>query len=275
MSQMNNVTSRNLFEFGDYFKKSLVLGLIAVILSPLIFGLLWIMPLGAGFLGFVLLGALIAVLVFQIMMLIRLYRAKESSPHPELIRTFTLMIVAIIVSVAGIIGSYVYWVVEWLSNVAAIVLQMIAWQSLAKYLIVYSNEANPSEGFPTVAEGIKSYVMFTYVSLGISVVNLILGFFPNNIFTWDTIDTILIIVRIAAMVIAIIIIVAQFKIANGIKLIFSGTPAVQPTSQQYGTPVSSVQPSIPSAQKERYCSKCGTKIVGEAKFCTSCGEALE
>ncbi|TFG17377.1 MAG: zinc-ribbon domain-containing protein [Promethearchaeota archaeon] len=41
-----------------------------------------------------------------------------------------------------------------------------------------------------------------------------------------------------------------------------------------GTIFTFSQPSAPPAQKERYCSKCGTKIVGEAQFCPSCGETL-
>ncbi len=139
-------------------------------------------------------------------------------------------------------------------------------------MVIYSNEANPSEGFPMVAEGIKTYVLFTYISLGISVVNFIFGFLYLDI--W-----IEVVIMIIALVIAIIVIVAQFKIANGIVMIFSGAPAVQPSSQQYtssvyGAPQPTTQPSSPPAQKVRYCSKCGTKIVGEAEFCTSCGETL-
>ncbi len=112
MSQMNNVTARNLYEFGDYFKKSLILMLVVAILTPIMALLLFVTAFGVVFLAFVLLGAAIAALVLQIMMLIRLYRAKESSPHPELIRTFQLMIIAIIVSAVSIIGGYIHWTVE-------------------------------------------------------------------------------------------------------------------------------------------------------------------
>jgi hypothetical protein len=281
---MNNMTARNLYEFGDYFKKSLVLSVIAVIFTPIMAVLLFVLPGFALFLGVILIFIAIAVLVFQILMIIRLYRAKESSPHPEIIKAFQLILAAIIVSAVSIAAVYIWWGLDVMCDFAAIILELLAWQSLGKYIKVYSSEADPNEGFPMISEGIKTYITFTYVSLVFPVVNFILGFFYNDPYSWNMMDTISIIISLVSLIISIVIIVAQFKIANGFIQVFASASSVSPgtqystppaSTQQYGIPQSSFKQEAPSSEKVRYCSKCGTKIIGDAKFCTSCGETLE
>jgi hypothetical protein len=268
MSQMNNITARNLYEFGDYFKKSLIMLIIVAIVVPVVALILFVAPITSGFLGLLIAAAAIAALVFQILMLIRLYRAKESSPHPELIKSFQLIITAIIVSAASIVFFFSE-VLQEVCSVVSIVLTLIAWISLGKYIEVFSSEASPNDGFTMVAGGIKLYVILTIVNIAINAFDLILGFFVS--------DTFILIMTFVVAVIAIIVIVAQFKIANGIINIFSNAPPM-PSGVQYGAPQPPQQPQQPPTQTSsgttHYCSKCGAKVMEGAKFCPSCGETL-
>ncbi len=281
MSQMNEVTIRNLYEYGDYFKKSLVIGLIVAICTPL--ALIGIFAPGLFlFIGFVLLAGAIAVLVFQIMMLIRLSRAKDASPQPFLVKSFQYFIIGILVSIVGIIFGFIPLVgyyVEWGCSILSVVFNLLAWQSLANYIALYGSEVGPSEGFQMISTGVKSYIMYGIINLGISFVDFILGFiFWNDPYTWDTADTIGIIISLISLVVAILTIVAQFKVANGMIMIFtstrtvpSGAPSASPKMDQMFA--NAAQSS--TTETERYCSKCGVKMMPGAKFCTNCGATFE
>jgi len=284
---MNDNTRKNLFEYGTYFKRTLQLAIVSIIVS---FVGAMIIALGVTMLSFglitfggiVLFGVVIIsiiILVFQIMMFIRIANAKNSSPHPELVKSYNFFLISLICSgvgaviaiIDGIIAfvnplyfSWTLTIISTLASLGVLIANLLGWQSLGKYIAAYSQETQPSQGFMMVSEGIKTYITTVYVVIVANILSFIVAFIG-----WGTL-----IVAIVSLVASIVMFIAQFKIANGMIMIFGNAPQFQPATQQYGAPVPSVQPTTPSAQKERYCSKCGTKIVGEAEFCTSCGETL-
>jgi len=292
MSLMNDNTRKNLFEYGTYFKRTLQLAIVSIIVGFVgaMFIAFGIASFSFGLITFgtiVLLGVVvisIIILVFQIMMFMRIANAKNSSPHPELVKSYNYFLISLICSGVGAIIAiidgiiafinpfYFSWaltIISTLAGLGVLIGDLLGWQSLGKYIAAYSQETQPSQGFTMVADGIKTYIMTVYVVIAVNIFTFIVAFIGFGAT----------IIAIVSLVASIVMFVAQFKIANGMIMIFGNAPQVQPAAQQYtasvyGAPLSSPQPTTPTAQKERYCSKCGTKIVGEAEFCTSCGETL-
>jgi hypothetical protein len=284
MSQMNETTSKNLFEFATYFKRILQLALVAIgvtLLSIIVIavGVVLLSP------GIVTAGGIIALgvvvisvisLVFQIMMFIRIGNAKNSSPHPELVKSYTFFMISLILAGVSVVLAIIIGVISFfnplgnlfldildiLVGFAILICDLLAWQSLGRYIAVYGQERGNSQGFVMVAEGIKTYIITVYVSLALSALSFIVGFIGFGVT----------IVALASLIVSIIMFVAQFKIANGMLMIFGAQTSysVEPTAPLAPTPT-----TAPSSGVEHFCKNCGAKLMPGAKFCTSCGTTLE
>lgn len=267
MSQMNNVTARNLYEFGDYMKKQLIISIIVIftaVFALIMIGLIFL-------LGFVILIGGIAALVFEIMMLIRLYRAKESSPQNELIKCFQFFIGVIIITVI-ITFNPVGGIFASILDLIQTVLNLMAWKSLAVYVELYGTEVAPSSGFRNVAEGIKMYTISVYVSITTSLVSFFVGF--------DGSGALILILLLVSLGTSVFLIIASFKIANGMIEIFGRVTNMTQFSTQ-----NSYMPSTKMPQKSSeipkdntgisFCSQCGADIAPDARFCGVCGFTLK
>ena len=173
MSQINQTSSQNLYEFGDYMKKQLNITLILavmVVIVPFLLNSLGMLVLFA--IGIIIVS--IIGLIFNILMLVRLSRAKNASPHPYLVKTFQFFIINIIIAVVGIFTNNMIFIL--VLDLASPIVVLIAWKSLADYVEIYRKEAPPSSGFQLVAQGIKMYTISVSLSLGIIVVSFFISF---------------------------------------------------------------------------------------------------
>ncbi|MBA7540390.1 hypothetical protein ES705_32687 [subsurface metagenome] len=284
MSQINHKSSRNLYEFGDYMKKQLTFTLILAVMSVIVTFLDFSIDI---FLLLVMAIALIIialiVIIFEIMMLVRLNRAKDASPHPNLVKTYQFFLANILLGIVGIFISEPVYALT--INVASLIVVLIAWKSLAEYVEIYRKESPASPGFQLVAEGIKMYTISVYLSLGMLVVSFIMGFSYNL--------GLMIGLGIISFIIAIFSIVASYKLANGMMAVFgapipSGSPSPSPSmygntapqfishipdnSSQYGAPASEPATTIQTTNMgQNFCNQCGGIVDPEAKFCGVCG----
>lgn len=267
---MNENTAKNLYEYADYFKKSLQLTVVSILLAfvtgfaflaSYIFGIILII---------VLVGISIAIIVLGILMILRLANAKNSSPHPELIKAFTFFLISLILSaIVSIIDiSLNFYVSLGLSvfnsivGISALVCDLLGWIAFDKYIKVYASEVGGSPGFQMVADGIRTYLITNYIMLGTTALTLIAFMAP----------TLLLVLALAILIVSIIMLVAQFKIANGLLIVFGGGTIPKHTTE----PIVPLAPSTsPSTTEVRFCSNCGTKLMLGAKFCTSCGSTVE
>ncbi len=282
MSQMNDNTSKNLLEFATYFKRILQLALVAIgitFLSVLVV-VVGTMTLNLGIVavgGFILLGVIVISIIslaFQVMMFIRIGNAKTSSPHPELVKSYNFFLISLILTgvtliisiISAIItffnplGSLTLDIIDIFVGIGILVCDLLAWQALGKYIAVYGGERGNSQGFLMVAEGIRTYVITVYISLAMSALGFIVGFIGFGVT----------LVALVSLVVSIIMFVAQFKIANGMLMIFGGTGGY---SQAPVAPLAPSQTTTPTT--EHFCQKCGAKLMAGAKFCTACGTTLE
>ena len=259
-SQMNGVTRHNLLEFGQFFRKSLIWGIVAAASAVLI-----IVPI-IGWLA--ILVFVIILLVFQIKMLIQLYRAKESNKNTELDKAFLFIIISICINIgASFLGNFA--IGQSVLNIGATVVNLLGWMSLGNYISVYKGEASDNVGFTHVAEGIKLFSILTYVQIGVEIVNLISG-----LVSIPTFSTIMMVISVIA---AVAVIVSQFKIANGLISIFGvpGNYSTEPTLSSTPSVSESSNSSNSGPISSNFCSKCGGKLMDGAKFCPTCGHTLE
>jgi len=287
MSQINQVSSRNLYEFGDYMKKQLT---IALILAVIVVIVPFLDFLNSIFLLLVLGAALIIMalilIIYEIMMLVRLSKAKVASPHPNLIRTYQFLLANILLGILGIFITDRVYVLT--LDVATTIVVLIAWKSLADYVEIYGKEVPNSPGFQLVAQGIKMYTISAILSIGISFVSFFIGFS-------DTLVSFSALV-IISFIIAIFSIVASFKLANGIMAVFGGhipsrspspsqpmygaptpqfTSHIPDNSMQYGSPSSEPATTFQTTQGgQHFCQQCGGIVDPEAKFCGICGNTI-
>jgi len=266
---MNDNTSKNLYEFATYFKRILQITIASIIIG-FIGGLIAVFALEFLFvLGIILLIISVSIIVFKVLMIIRLSNAKNSSPHPELNKAFMFMLISLILAgINGIIGGVNNFVgslglniFSSLLGIGGLICDLLGWQSLGKYVAVYGQEKGISQGFQMVADGIKTYIITVYIVLVCNALSIVVLFISYGIF----------LIAIALLIASIVMIVAQFKIANGMLMIFGGISPTQP-SLQYGTPPPSFQQG--SGSEEKFCRKCGAKLMPGAKFCTSCGNTI-
>ena len=270
---MNDNTSKNLYEFATYFKRILQINILSIIIGFIAGVIIVFAPEFLLVLGVILFIIAILLIVFRVLMFIRLLSAKNSSSHPELIKAFNFMLVSLILAIInGIITGVTYFdlslgffvglsIFSSLLSVGGLICDLLQWQSLGKYIAVYGQEKGMSQGFQMVADGIKTYIITVSIVIVCNALNILVLFIPNGIF----------LVAIVLLIASIVMLAAQFKIANGMLLIFGSIPPVQ-TSFQYGTPPPSFQQV--SGSEEKYCTKCGAKLIPGAKFCTSCGNTL-
>ncbi len=262
---MNNVTARNLYDFGDYMKKQLTISLL-VIFSALITLFLGIIELII-LVGFVIMIAGIAVLVFEIMMLIRLYRAKESSPQNELIKCFQFFFGVIIISVILSLMTFfnVGGIFALILDFIQVVLNLMVWKSMGAYVALYGSEEASSSGFENVSKGVKMFTISVYVSITTDVVSFFVVFIGSI--------ALILILTLVSLGISIFSIVASFKIANGMKEVFGGVRNMTQFSTQTTIPQKSSEFPKNNTGK-RYCSQCGTELKLDARFCGVCGFTL-
>ena len=125
-------------------------------------------------------------------------------------------------------------------------------------------------------QGLMLYSIASVINIGLSLV---------SIFVWDF--DVLIMILVISLIVAIVAIVGEFMLANGFLEVFSSGDSshasssswndpTEPTFQSYGAPTTTSQPSTffpPPSESigKKYCTKCGTPLDGEAKFCGNCG----
>lgn len=282
MSQINSESSRNLYEFGDYMKKQLNMTIVLASLT-LVLGL----AVAINSIGLLAIGSIgilivaIIVLIFEIMMLIRLSRAKTASPHPNLVKIFQFLIVNFVLGVVSTFISNAF--IGLVVSIARSIIVLMAWKSLAEYVAIYGREVPPSNGFQLVADGIKMYTIATYVEIGTTIVSNLIAFTGSL--------GLAIVMVIVAFGTAIYSVVSAYKLANGIKEVFGAPPpAASPYPSQpmysgqqpgYTPPAPAYTPQAepnttiqPTNAGPVYCPNCGGAVESGGKFCGLCGTTM-
>ena len=297
MSQMNNNTSKNLLDFATNFKKILVFQLIAMIVtvigtfilaSSVAFGDMSMETVEAILLiGIVILG--LVTLIWQVKMLMCLAQAKLSSPHSELDKAFMVYMISVILTgtamIVSIVDIFILLVQERDAKILTIisssltlctyVCNIIAWKGLGNYIAIYATEVPPSNAFLMEAKGLNTYIITLYIVLITDTIMLILtniSLIPSGgggIYL-DPTDMIVSVISLVSGIAALVGYVAQFRIANGMLAIFGGVP-----TQAYPTQPPAPYTPAPTSGTDRFCIKCGAKLMEGEHFCKNCGHNLE
>lgn len=215
MNQLNNTTQRNLHEFGFFFKNSLVISFLAAVFAPLVFLTLVNPVLGVIFYWLSCL-ANIGVLVFKILMFVRIQKTKESDPNLELTKFYRLLIVSLIAN-GILIGSYLLATIQIIASAAVIFIDLVVWQNFNKNLLAERMEVTKRKSMLSL---LKFYMIVCCLIAIAALAQFILGLFRNPL-VWGTLDTIFVVMSGIAMVITIVLIFTQRKIARTILMIFT------------------------------------------------------
>jgi MFS family permease len=294
MLQMNDYTAKNLFDFGRFLKLKAIFSLITGVAAVLgIFFLVgWIFDMGSylfyftaiffsGIMGLVLLGVGITSFIFQILMLLAIYRAKESYPHSQLQKTSQFLLIGFILRFVGL-------------GIVSIILELIAWDAFKKFILSGDiNQAYKNE----IEKGIKSFIILSIIAgvfSGILYIGvyffifffggLFYGFYYGFYYLFYGEELFIVIGFFALLIVGFMVvmpIIPQFKISKSLMGVFEyakyqpGTTPysykvqTQPQIQPYQQP-----PSLPQGNF-KFCTKCGAKSVGNAKFCGYCGKNFD
>lgn len=115
-----------------------------------------------------------------------------------------------------------------------------------------------------VADGIKTYIIIAYIVITARILSFVVGIIGFGVM----------LVGLVSLVARIIMIVSQFKIANGMLMVFGGTSLGNYSTEP--TPVQAVTtPLQGSGSSSKFCSKRGGKLLPDAKFCPSCGQTIK
>lgn len=280
MSQFQTDVTMNLNKFARYMKKGVILTFIVIGGSLLLlilglFGGFWDLLL---LIGFALLAAGITLIIFQILQLSLLSRAKNASSDPLLTSIFNLRLSALIALGVAILSFYTFFLPILLVFIN-LVLTIFGYNALIKF-------AEKNYSFPRKAR--QGFLLFT-ISL-LSGIVLSLALIPS-IFNWD-----LLIMAFLGIILALILTFSgQSLLAHGLLEVFTTAHAIdapsslhkepgEPTFQSYGAPTSTLQPSestfrhpspsSPSSDRVGYlktCPTCGNSLMDGAKFCGQCG----
>jgi len=268
MSQTHPGITLNLHEFADYMKKSLILALIAILGSFIVL----FIAFGAGSIGTVLIvglliiGAAIGVIVFQILQLSRLSRAKIASQDHLLAQAYNMLLGALILSAISIFTTNSPIASYGLEIIGAI-LTILGYKALVEFA-----ERNYSSA-QKARQGFNLFFISAIINIGLSLVTFLIYS-----------DLILIV----SLIVSVVAIVAQFMLANGFLEVFSGGQSFQssssswndptePTFQSYGAPSTPSPPSSStyhppaSSTEKKFCKMCGTELMAGSKFCGHCG----
>jgi small-conductance mechanosensitive channel len=262
----------NLHESAEYLKKSLILALITI------FGafIALFIALGVGSIGFIvivgllLLGAAIGLIVFQILQLSRLSRAKVTSQNNLLTQAYNMLLGALIASGISIFTSNAP-MVEFILGIVGTILTILGYKALVEFA-----ERNYSSA-QKARQGFNLFSISSIINIGLSLVSFLITSY----------DTALLILGVS-LIVSIVAIVGQFMLANGFLEVFSEGQSFQspssswndptePTFQSYGAPSTPSPPSSStyhppaSSTEKNFCKMCGTQLMDAAKFCGHCG----
>ncbi len=298
--QLHPAITHNLYEYADYMKKSLIVSIALIIGSFITLFAVLSESLGLIFIaGFVVLIAAIVLLVFQIIMLVRLSRARNVNHDPLLVRAFNIFIATIIMAViTAFTATFVNLTAVF--NLASGIMTIFAYKAIVDYT---------EQNFSDVADikgGFQLYMIGSVISM---VLALIQGFLGTLTLTVSMM------VLLIVSVVGIVSIVGQFKMANAMLRIYSGganfqtspqfatstqftssnqfsstgqfgqpstntthRPTDEPTFDSYGSSSSSPATYRPSSgsdsaatTKNKICAMCGAPLPEGTRFCGTCG----
>jgi hypothetical protein len=265
MSQIQTEGTLNLRKFAGYMKKSVILALVVIfsVIIILIFG--FFVDLYATYL--LILGILflagIGLLIFQILQITFLYRAKKSASDHFLTLCFILRLAALTLLGLAIISFYAFYL-PFLLIFISVVLNIVSYNVLMKFAEKnYSNHQKARQGFIL-------FIISLLVGIGLS-------FLLLSAYDW----TELILLGLGILLAVILVAVGLIMIANGFLEVFinkdsfgipSSSPIdpIEPTFESYGAPISPSPPSSESTE-DRLCKQCGTLFQDQATYCAHCG----
>ena len=265
MSQIPTEGTLNLRKFAGYMKKSVVLALVVIfsLIIILIFGIF--MDIYAAYLLMlaILFLAGIGLLIFQILQITSLYRAKKAAFDPLLAKTFFLRLGGLILIGLAIISFYAFYL-PFLLIFISFVLNIVSYNVLMKF--AEKNYSTPQKA----RQGFILFIISVLVGIGLFFLRLLA-------YDW----TVLILLGLGISLAVILVTVGLFMIANGFLEVFinkdsfgipSSSPIdpTEPTFESYGAPIS---PALSSSEstKDRFCKQCGTLFQDEATYCAHCG----
>ena len=265
MSQIQAETTLNLRKFAGYMKKSVILTLVVIfsVIIILIFGIFvdlyatYLLILGILFL------AGIVLLIFQILQITFLYRAKKAASDPLLAKTFSLRLGGLILIGLAIIFFPAFYL-PYLLIFIYLVLNIVSYNVLMKF--AEKNYSTPQKA----RQGFILFIISLLVGIGLS-------FLLLSVYDW----TALILLGLGILLAVILVAVGLIMIANGFLEVFPasdsfGIPSylqidpIEATFESYCVPLSPSPPSSEST-KDRFCKQCGTLFQDGATYCAHCG----
>lgn len=286
---METATSHNMYpltpsleEFGELMKKSLTFSLLLV-LGGLFGSILGIIIQSLGFLTFILIGIIILgifIFIFKFQMAERLRRARDIANHHDLTRSYSFFIVSIIFAILNIFvpgGPF-----EDVFSLVASIFDFLSLLALTKYSEGAYTVNKRAEGYLQITNGMKLYKTFFYLSTVFEILSIFLSVLAET--------EIFILLSIIYAIAAIIGIVGQYRIANGIIAMYeisyaqstSFVSTSSPHFDDYGNrsnhyctvpyhnDTSQQNDPIPG-NNGLTCPACGFTNHGEWKFCANCG----
>jgi hypothetical protein len=298
--QVPSNSAKNLFDFGKYLKRkaifdictlagSIILGIIAFfyvfdildILSggypPDIYQLMSGLMIPLIILTVIISGLGITSLVYTILMLISLSRAKDTYSQPQLDKAFLMLLLGVILAIFGI-------------PLIGIILELIGWDAFKKFMVSAEETSTQRK---EVEQSIRLYILSSAIIFGLTrIVTLVVLFpvmsmFMGIIMEAETMDpeqilniildnssqltNTVTIVSSISLVLEIIPLIFILKVSKLIMNAFSFAQNDSGASQQ--SYVAQSQPKT-SDSTSKFCPKCGTKNPINAGFCMQCGNTF-
>jgi hypothetical protein len=274
------VVCSNLHEFADFLKKSLIINISILVFGFFSFITIYDSRNYEAILVFTILILILEIisLIFQGLMVHRVYRAKESDADVHLQKAFQFMIWAIIVGLISIFVRSGFFKV--LLNGGQMMLNLSAWRSLTSYLHVRISHSESKPILISLKEGMKYYTNSIYASIGLLFFSWLVQLGKATGF--------LIFLGIIEIIIECFIIYSKLKLANAMLAIkiehFTGDKlGRRPIKIEYQTfeqsnVVESFENPAYNSQFEnidinptKYCPMCGSTNEKKAIFCIECG----
>ncbi len=297
-------TAKNLFDFGNYLKRKIILEMIMLILSIFLVVIVWIFvpdildviiitypsditPLFLGIvipliiLSVILTGLGIASLIYTILMLISISRAKDTHPHPELNRTSLMLILGLVLKMIGF-------------SVVGLIIELIGWDAFQKFLVNSQPEDAKNQ---KIEQNVRVYIITSAISIGVTTIVTMILLFPflSTFFDivmnseWTDPETIItqildvsseilnksLISSVIGIALGLLPLIFALKIANSMKILCDYAKSHSGIAQQsyYTQYIPNDQPK-PSGPTIKFCQYCGNKIQVDSQFCKHCGQKL-
>jgi len=306
-SQVPLPAAKELYSFGINLRRKIILDLVLISITIIIsvIGLIalyniptdpyaleeWIeqiiyfpvLPVLFGFFTIGMSGLSITSLIFTILMLIAISRAKDLYSHPDLQKTSLMLLIGFVLTLLGI-------------EIVGLILQLIGWDAFKKFIAFTDSSGSGQSQADILRRNIRNYIISSIcLAVALRVITLIIIYplmrFYMELITGSIypIDPLVFITELLPMfgilrivlpisvVLSAIPMVFSLKIANGLCSQFQYAQnylnvGISHSSYSPSQSYHSVNSAETLSTTMRYCTKCGAKNPKEAQFCASCGE---